>query len=116
MTAKQETHSTAIGYMLWIFGFTGAHRFYFGKRLTGLLWLLTGGLLGIGWLILHLRHKSVEVVHEVHGKASSTLMFALLAWITAGGGPFVVQITCWILAAIIVVSTVDYVRAGLRQF
>jgi TM2 domain-containing membrane protein YozV len=37
--------------MLWIFGFTGAHRFYFGKRWTGLLWLLTAGLLGIGWLI-----------------------------------------------------------------
>lgn len=52
MTTKGgETHSTAIGYILWIFGFTGAHRFYYGKRLTGLLWLLTGGLLLIGWLI-----------------------------------------------------------------
>ena len=49
--ADRETHSTAIGYILWIVGFTGAHRFYFGKRKTGLLWLLTGGLLGIGWLI-----------------------------------------------------------------
>lgn len=49
--ARTETHSTSIGYILWIFGFTGAHRFYFGKRLTGLLWMLTGGLLGIGWLI-----------------------------------------------------------------
>jgi TM2 domain-containing membrane protein YozV len=48
---SNNTHSVAIGYVLWIFGFTGAHRFYFGKRGTGLLWLLTGGLLGVGWLI-----------------------------------------------------------------
>ena len=46
-----NTHSKVIGYILWIFGFTGAHRFYYGKRVTGLLWLLTFGLLGIGWLI-----------------------------------------------------------------
>jgi TM2 domain-containing membrane protein YozV len=45
------THSKVIGYLLWIFGFTGAHRFYFGKPLTGLLWFLTAGLLGVGWLI-----------------------------------------------------------------
>jgi TM2 domain-containing membrane protein YozV len=32
-------------------GFTGAHRFYFGKQLTGMLWFFTLGLLGIGWLI-----------------------------------------------------------------
>ncbi len=48
---SNNTHSAAVGYILWIFGFTGAHRFYFGKQLTGILWLCTGGLLGIGWLI-----------------------------------------------------------------
>ncbi|MEC7949291.1 MAG: NINE protein [Myxococcota bacterium] len=48
---SNNTHSVAIGYLLWVFGFTGAHRFYFGKRKTGLLWLLTGGLFGIGWLV-----------------------------------------------------------------
>jgi len=45
------THSKTIGYILWIFGFTGAHRFYFGKRKTGLLWMLTGGFFLVGWLI-----------------------------------------------------------------
>lgn len=46
-----QTHSTGVGYLLLLFGFTGAHRFYFGKQLTGLLWLCTGGLFGIGWII-----------------------------------------------------------------
>lgn len=49
--SSNNTHSAAVGYILWIFGFLGAHRFYFGKQLSGILWLCTGGLLGIGWLI-----------------------------------------------------------------
>ena len=45
------THSKTIGYLLWIFGFTGAHRFYFGKPITGAIWFFTLGLLGVGWII-----------------------------------------------------------------
>jgi len=37
--------------VLWIFGFTGAHRFYFGRPVTGTLWFFTAGLCGVGWLI-----------------------------------------------------------------
>ena len=48
---QNETHLIPMGYLLWIFGFTGAHRFYYGRPLTGTLWFFTGGLLGIGWLI-----------------------------------------------------------------
>lgn len=48
---KQSTHSRTVGYLLWIFGFTGSHRFYFGKPLTGILWFVTGGLLLIGWIV-----------------------------------------------------------------
>ncbi|MHB8961839.1 MAG: NINE protein [Saccharofermentanales bacterium] len=33
------------------FGVLGVHRFMAGKIGTGILWLLTGGLLGIGWLV-----------------------------------------------------------------
>jgi TM2 domain-containing membrane protein YozV len=51
MTQNKNTHSVAIGYVLWIFGFTGAHRFYFGKPISGCIWFFTLGLLGIGWLI-----------------------------------------------------------------
>ncbi len=46
-----KTHSKTIGYLLWIIGFTGAHRFYFGKPISGTIWFFTAGLLGVGWLI-----------------------------------------------------------------
>ncbi len=48
---ENNTHSKFIGYLLWIFGFTGAHRFYYGKPVTGTIWFLTLGVFGIGWLI-----------------------------------------------------------------
>ncbi len=48
---RSDTHSKVIGYLLWIFGFTGSHRFYYGKPVTGTIWFFTLGLLGIGWLI-----------------------------------------------------------------
>ena len=51
MTHPGDTHSKLIGYLLWIFGFTGSHRFYYGKPVTGTIWFFTLGLLGIGWLI-----------------------------------------------------------------
>jgi TM2 domain-containing membrane protein YozV len=50
-TITNDTHSKMLGYLLWFFGFTGAHRFYFGKPITGTLWFFTLGLLGIGWLV-----------------------------------------------------------------
>lgn len=51
MNASGNTHSKILGYILWIFGFTGAHRFYYGKPVSGTIWFFTLGLLGIGWLI-----------------------------------------------------------------
>ncbi len=46
-----NTHSIAVGYILWIFGFMGSHRFYYGRTVSGIVWFFTLGLLGIGWLI-----------------------------------------------------------------
>jgi len=51
MSGSNDTHLKSIGYILWIFGFTGSHRFYYGKPVTGTIWFFTLGLLGIGWLI-----------------------------------------------------------------
>ncbi len=46
-----DTHSVLIGYICWLFGFVGAHRFYYGKQITGTIWFFTLGLLGVGWVI-----------------------------------------------------------------
>ena len=51
MGRAADTHGYPLGYLLWIFGFTGAHRFYYGRKLTGTLWFCTAGLCGIGWLV-----------------------------------------------------------------
>ncbi len=48
---ESDTHSKTIGYILWIFGFLGAHRFYYGKPVTGTLYFFTLGLLLIGWIV-----------------------------------------------------------------
>ena len=51
MNNANDTHLKSMGYILWLFGFTGAHRFYFGKPISGTLYFFTLGLLGIGWLV-----------------------------------------------------------------
>ena len=49
--SRPSTHSKAVGYLMWIFGFFGAHRFYYGKRVSGVIWLCTLGLLFVGWIV-----------------------------------------------------------------
>ena len=49
--SQNNTHSIVIGYLAWLFGFLGCHRFYYGKPVSGTIWFFTLGLLGIGWLI-----------------------------------------------------------------
>jgi len=48
---QSDTHLKSVGYLLWIFGFLGSHRFYYGRPITGTIWFFTLGLLGIGWLV-----------------------------------------------------------------
>jgi TM2 domain-containing membrane protein YozV len=49
--AYSDTHSKTIGYLLWIFGFMGAHRFYYGRPITGTIWFFTVGFFLIGWIV-----------------------------------------------------------------
>ncbi len=48
---QQTTHTPLIGYLLWLFGFTGSHRFYYGRPISGTIYFFTLGLLFIGWLV-----------------------------------------------------------------
>lgn len=48
---EQTTHTPVIGYLLWLFGFTGSHRFYYGRPVSGTIYFFTLGLFFVGWLI-----------------------------------------------------------------
>ncbi len=51
MNESGNTHSKLIGYIVWIFGFIGAHRFYFGRPVSGTIYFFTLGLFFIGWIV-----------------------------------------------------------------
>ncbi len=51
MGNNNDTHSVIIGYVLWLFGFTGSHRFYYGKPVSGTIYFFTLGLFLIGWIV-----------------------------------------------------------------
>lgn len=51
MVGYRPTHSMVIGYLVWLFGFIGAHRFYYGKPISGTVYFFTLGLCFIGWII-----------------------------------------------------------------
>jgi hypothetical protein len=62
-------------YLLWFlggFGILGLHRFYLGRWATGMLWLCTGGLLGVGAVadlvllpsMVHVENLSRELLRE----------------------------------------------------
>lgn len=43
--------SALVMWLAWIFGFGGIHRIYLGKPITGILYLATWGLFGVGQVI-----------------------------------------------------------------
>jgi TM2 domain-containing membrane protein YozV len=77
-----DSHSLAIGYVCWLFGFLGMHRFYYGKPITGTIWFFTLGLLGIGWLIDLFLIPSMDAKADrryVVGRLDYNLAWILLA-------------------------------------
>ncbi|KGO35691.1 membrane protein [Desulfobulbus sp. Tol-SR] len=50
-TDNSPTHSIVVGYLLWLVGFLGAHRFYYGRQISGTIYFFTLGLLFIGWIV-----------------------------------------------------------------
>lgn len=51
MSIPNNTHSMIVGYILWIFGFIGSHRFYFGRPVSGTIYFFTLGIFLIGWIV-----------------------------------------------------------------
>jgi TM2 domain-containing membrane protein YozV len=87
-STRSDTHSLAIGYLLWIFGFFGAHRFYFGKPVSGTIWFFTLGLLGVGWVIDLFLMPALERSAErryVEGRYSYSIAWILLTFLGVFG-------------------------------
>jgi TM2 domain-containing membrane protein YozV len=88
MEQTQRTHSILLGYLLWIFGFIGAHRFYYGKKITGVIWFFTLGLLFIGWIIDLFLIPSMERAAErryIGGPVNYNLSWILLTFLGVFG-------------------------------
>jgi len=86
--ANDDTHNLGIGYLLWIFGFMGAHRFYYGRPVSGTIWFFTLGLLGIGWLIDLVLMPSLDRSTELRydsGPVSYNVTWILLTFVGVFG-------------------------------
>ncbi|MCP5180766.1 MAG: TM2 domain-containing protein [Pseudomonadales bacterium] len=83
-----DTHSLGVGYLLWIFGFTGSHRFYFGRPVSGTIYLFTLGLFLIGWIVDLFLMPGLERKAErryVSGDRSYTVGWVLLVFLGVFG-------------------------------
>ncbi|MXW40143.1 MAG: NINE protein [Synechococcus sp. SB0668_bin_15] len=73
--------SVGMAYLLWVpsmFGVAGLHRFYTRRWRTGLLWLLTGGLCGVGSVVdLFLIPEQVQLFNRSVGINGNRLPMAL---------------------------------------
>lgn len=79
----QNSHSIVVGYLAWIFGFIGAHRFYYGKPITGTIWFFTLGLFFIGWiidffLIPQMDKEADQKYMDVDGESEYSIAWILL--------------------------------------
>ena len=83
-TAPRNTHSVAVGYVCWLLGFLGMHRFYYGKPITGTIWFFTGGLFLIGWIIDLFLIPSMDAHADrryVPGRLDYTIAWLLLVFL-----------------------------------
>ena len=84
MDPSNDTHLKSIGYILWLFGFTGSHRFYYGKPVSGTIWFFTLGLFLIGWIIDLFLIPSMDRLADFRyrkGKIDYTIAWILLTFL-----------------------------------
>lgn len=88
MYHSAPSHNPIMGYLLWIFGFMGAHRFYYGRPLTGTLWFFTLGLFFIGWIIdlflIPAMDRNANSMYET-GRINYNLAWILLTFLGVFG-------------------------------
>lgn len=83
-----STHFLLVGYALWCFGFLGAHRFYYGKPITGTIWFFTLGLFFVGWILDLLLMPSLQryaAVRSTPGPVNHTVAWVLLTFLGVFG-------------------------------
>ena len=88
MNGREDTHLKSVGYILWIFGFTGSHRFYYGKPISGTIWFLTLGLLLVGWIVDFFLIPHLERQAELRfraGEIDYTVAWVLLTFLGVFG-------------------------------
>ena len=84
MNLPDNSHSKIIGYILWIFGFMGAHRFYFGRPVSGTIYFFTLGIFLIGWIVDLFLIPGMDRTADVKyssGKKDYTLSWILLTFL-----------------------------------
>jgi TM2 domain-containing membrane protein YozV len=84
MAAKGDSHSVGMGYLLWIFGFMGAHRFYYGRPVSGTIWFATAGVFLVGWIIDLFLIPSMDREADIEypeGEKSYNLSWILLTFL-----------------------------------
>jgi hypothetical protein len=76
-------YNVGVAYLLWLFsgcGALGLHRFYLGKIGTGILWMCSGGLFGIGMLYdgvtLSRQVREANVRYSVEARVRGELAYA----------------------------------------
>jgi len=72
-------------------------------------------LLGVGFLLVRARHGHVKTEHKWHGKASTALLFVLVLAVCLGLSGPVVPAASAVVLALVVPSTLVYLREGWRQ-
>jgi TM2 domain-containing membrane protein YozV/predicted transcriptional regulator len=86
-------YSVGLAYLCWFFsgfGVLGFHRFYLGKIPTGLLWLCSGGLFGIGaiydFFTLGSQVREANYRSAITGQRTSYVHHDTPAWRNVGDG------------------------------